>query len=340
MTASFEHFRGLHDQRVAALRGFGVTERQAEFLATVMIHSGVCLQRQYSASARLPFGRATHEWFQQLLRENWATAYPGAQRTSPIVHVHHKKLYRAIGEVDNRHRRLPTAARAIERLMLLDVVIQDRDVTWLGTEREKVAYCLEHRGLNPVDLPSVVFTSVGGRTIRCFPEKLPIGLSATGHVTFVYIATDPTGQAFRDFVERFRAVLVHLLPWRMLIALPRALSRTEQTYRSIANELMQPPLRPAVLDEFRWYCESRQRVDQSPRVIVRLDAARFQRARRAFGAPRFFAAYRRWKQDGDVSLHQLLSPTLHEAAARGDARVETWILPYSYAYLDATVQTA
>jgi hypothetical protein len=47
--------------RVRAISEFGFTERQARFLVTVMLHSGVCLLRQYSSFAGpklLPWGRS------------------------------------------------------------------------------------------------------------------------------------------------------------------------------------------------------------------------------------------------------------------------------------------
>ena len=49
-------------------------------------------------------------------------------------------MYEAIGEPDNRHRRPLPLSRAVERLMVLDAVLGQRDLQWLATEREKVAY--------------------------------------------------------------------------------------------------------------------------------------------------------------------------------------------------------
>src|SRR5437867_1695048 len=42
-----EYFDSVRPARVAAVAGFGFTERQARFLVTVMVHSGVFLERQY-----------------------------------------------------------------------------------------------------------------------------------------------------------------------------------------------------------------------------------------------------------------------------------------------------
>ena len=54
-----------------------------------------------------------------------------------MYHVHYKPLYAAIGDPDNRHRRRLTIEQAIERLLVLDGVLMDPSLTWLGTEREK-----------------------------------------------------------------------------------------------------------------------------------------------------------------------------------------------------------
>ena len=39
-----------YEARVQAVIDFGFTERQARFLVTVMLHSGLCVPRQYGAS--------------------------------------------------------------------------------------------------------------------------------------------------------------------------------------------------------------------------------------------------------------------------------------------------
>jgi hypothetical protein len=54
-----------------------------------------------------------------------------------LFHVQFKPLYEAIGEPDNRHRRPASLGRLVERLMLLDAVLADRRLGWLGTARDK-----------------------------------------------------------------------------------------------------------------------------------------------------------------------------------------------------------
>ncbi len=206
--------------RTAAVAAHGFTPRQAAFLTTVMLHAGVCVPRQYTAFARIAFGQNTREFFERLTHGRFATAHPCWRGAARIYHVHHKALYRAIGEPDNRHRRPATVARAVERLMLLDVVLGDTETTWLGTEREKVAYFTERHGLSADELPALVFSQKGSRTVRYFPEKLPIGLAAREEIVFVYLATDATGRNFRAFLASHRRLLQRLHRWTVRLVLP------------------------------------------------------------------------------------------------------------------------
>ena len=120
----------------------------------------------------------------------------------------------------------------------------------------------------------------------------------------------------------------------------RWIGRAQGLHTSILAEYMTAPLRPAVADEFRWFCQVRRASDDGRRAVLPADAARYAAARRAFGAPRFYAAYRAWRAHGDAVFHDLLSPRLHEAWTRGDGREEIHVLPYQYQHLAVAVATA
>jgi hypothetical protein len=66
--------------RVQRLSGFGFTERQATFLVTVMLHAGVCVERQYCAAASLVHGLVTRDFFHDLVAKRHATGYPCGRR--------------------------------------------------------------------------------------------------------------------------------------------------------------------------------------------------------------------------------------------------------------------
>lgn len=77
-----------------------------------------------------------------------------------LYHVHHKPLYRAIGEPESRRRGPVPARRAVERLMLLDAVLASPDLNWLTTKSEKGAYVtaltVSRPAGNPPDVPARV----------------------------------------------------------------------------------------------------------------------------------------------------------------------------------------
>ena len=166
--------------RVQAVVASGFTERQARFLVTVMLHSGVCLGRQYCAQRGVARGQTQQNFFAGLTARRLATRYPTTHRRAHLYHVHGKRLYRAIGEPDNRHRKPTAVARAIERLMVLDAVLASPNLRWLGTERDKVAYFTTATSLRADELPHLTFGVEGARQVRYFPDKLPIGVTGDG----------------------------------------------------------------------------------------------------------------------------------------------------------------
>jgi hypothetical protein len=100
-------------ERTKVLVPFGFTERQASFLATVMLHSGVFVGRQYAAFAGITHGQKVHDFIDKLLVRKLVTPIElGTTGRTRIFHVHCKPLYAAIGEPDNRNRRRVTAGRS------------------------------------------------------------------------------------------------------------------------------------------------------------------------------------------------------------------------------------
>jgi hypothetical protein len=131
----------LTEERTEAVTAFGFTQRQARFLVEVLIHSGVFVERQYCAFAGITHGQKTHDFLQRLVERGYARPIQtGALHRGRLFHVHHKPLYAAIGQDDNRHRKPMAMGRMVERLMVLDAVLADRTFTWLGTESDKRSY--------------------------------------------------------------------------------------------------------------------------------------------------------------------------------------------------------
>lgn len=211
-------------ERASAVAPFGLTVRQARFVVTVMLHSGVFVSRQYCAFAGITHGQKVHDFVEKLLARRLATATTiGSQQRVRIFHVQHKPLHAAIGEPDNRNRKPVALGRAIERLMILDGVLADSTVTWLGAERDKRRYFILRLGdrLDMHDYPRLVFGTAPMATIRYFPDKLPIGFEPHGrrHV-FIYLPTSQAPMDYRLFLLRHAELLHALGHWtiRVLIA--------------------------------------------------------------------------------------------------------------------------
>jgi hypothetical protein len=322
------------EERVDAVTGHGFTTRQAGFLVTVMLHAGVCLGRQYGTYAGIPHGRKIVDFFGLLVDRGYATAHACHHNRARLFHVHHKPLYAAIGEPDNRHRKPTSLPRAIERLMVLDAVLADRGRTWLATEQDKLAHFLLTHRISREDLPSLTFRSGEAETVRYFPDKLPVGVEADGSIhTFIYVVTRPGPVDFRAFLERHAELLRMLREWAIRLLIPKHLARVAGMYRAAFREQLAMPLRPTNLDELRWYFHVR-------RSRRRLSGERFDHAVRAFRAPRFRALYRAWLERGEPVLDATVSPTLAEKIERRAGQLECHVLPHQYLHLLPLVGTA
>ena len=319
--------------RVTAVRAFGFTERQARFLVTVMLHAGVCLGRQYCAFAGIEYGAPVTNLFKALHTGGFATPQVCGHNRARLFHVHYKPLYAAIGEAENRFRRPMTLARAVERLMLLDAVMADRSVTWLGTERDKVHH-FSGLGVPRHDLPSLTFRSVDEETVRYFPEKLPIGVDGDGRTAvFLYLVTRSTPMDFRLFLERHAELLRSLPAWTIRLLVPRHLTDAATLHREAFAEHLTRPLPSDVVEELRWYF----RVCRDGGVDL---DERYYRAQTAFAGPRFRALYRRWLMDGERVLDAVMSPVFVDVIARRIGVLETHVLSHPYLHLLRLVGTA
>ena len=227
-----------HSIAAGAIGACRFTERQPRFLVLVIEHSGVCLPRQYRAFTGIAHGRETHRFFERLIVGGYATTDLAAPaHAGRLYHLQYKPWYRLLGEPDHRHRRPMSVGRAVERLMVLDGVLAEPHVTWLGLARDKVAAFTTAPFCVPPDaLPR---TTVGG-VVRSFPDPFPIGLSADGSCLFLYLATSPFPTTFRTFLTRHVALLSALRSWRLRVLIPPAVSEARDPYIRTAHHVLDP----------------------------------------------------------------------------------------------------
>lgn len=333
------------EERVSALAAATAdqfTERQSRFLVTVMLHSGVCMVRQYCAFGKTVYGQAARGFFARLVSLRLATTYETVRSGARVFHIQHRPLYAAIGEPDSRFRKPASVGRAIERLMVLDHVLTHPDVTWLATEREKLTYFTTALGTSfqRNELPQLVFGEGDRRTIRYFPYKLPIGLADEGRLhLFAYLVVRSAPIDFRSFLRQHAELFRALPRWTLRLLVPQHLASVADAYTAALHQELGSPLRPAIVDELGWYFE-RERDRIAGRQLDPAEASRYQQACRAFRRPRFQGLYRAWLEGGKRVLHAAASPTLASAFERGTARFEKHVLPHSYLHLWSMVGTA
>ena len=145
-----------------AIAAFGFTERQARFLLNVLLHSGVFVERQYCSFAGIVHGQKSTDFIKTLVERRFATPITtGKLHRGRMLHVHYKPLWAAIGEPDNRFRKPTAQGRMIERVMLLDAVLDDREFVWPSAlaRSDKRRHFIRHLGdrLEVRDYPHLMF---------------------------------------------------------------------------------------------------------------------------------------------------------------------------------------
>jgi hypothetical protein len=232
------------NERVHAVSEFGFTTRQAAFLVTVMLHGGVCLPRQYARLAGTAYGHKVNVFFDKLVSLQYGVRCRSVHNRAAVYHVRHQRLYRAIGAPHSRNRKPVPASRVIERLMLLDAVISHPDLDWLATSRDKVAYFSGDASLDMSRWPQ---QTVAG-TCRYFPDHLPIGVSPTGHVVFLFLATSPVSDDVKAFVQRHAALLAELPHWTVRMVMPPHIAGVMLSLEAAVRHALASAASPATRD--------------------------------------------------------------------------------------------
>lgn len=326
------------DERVVVVAKKGFTERQARFLTTVMLHAGVCVPRQYARFCGIVHGQKTRKFFAKLVRLRYASMFDCRHNRARIYHLNQRALYAAIDEAESRLRKPVTLNHAIQRLMVLDAIVEDPDLVWLGTAEEKAAHLLALIRVQPTDLPHVTAGVGEARTVRYFPYRLPIGIHPAGRGVVVYVVTEPCLDEFRLFLGRHAALLRALPAWTLRIVVPPQFPDVAQQAKQVFWNQLMTPLRTETRDELRWYFEQ-TRTCAKPSRCPELDE-RFRRSRESFSTARFKALYRAWRQDGEAALAEAGSQTLTEAVKTGAGHVETLELGHRYGHLSPLVAVA
>ena len=318
------------EARLKAVSDLGFTERQAHFLVTVMLHGGVCVPRQYARFVGTAYGQNVNAFFDKLVGAGMAVRCGCVHNRARVYHVRHASLYRAIGEPNSRNRKPVPAAGVTQRLMVLDTVIAHPQLAWLATVADKVAYFTVASSCPTDAFPHSNFGVGATGRVGLFPDALPIGVDAAGHVAFVFVVTSPDTDDLRGFLQRHADLVRRLRGWTIRLVLPPHLSTIKSSLETLVRGELATPLSPMTLAELRWYFDQRR---LATAARTKPSDLRFRRAERAFASTRFRLLYRRWLSDGDAVHDVAISQAIREALVTGAGRIECEALPLSYRHL-------
>jgi hypothetical protein len=327
--------------RTDAIASFGFTERQARFLLQVLLHSGVFVERQYCSFSGIVHGEKSTDFIKELVARRFATPIlTGKLHRGRMFHVHYKPLWTAIGEPDNRFRKAAAPGRMIERVMLLDTVLDAPTCAWLGPAIDKRRHFMRHleSRLDSREYPHLTFGDGPEKTVRYFPDKLPIGVlpELDSHV-FVYLVTQPSPMDFRLFLMRHVALFRVLFRWTIRLLFPRSLWKASLLYEHAAREHLAARLEPANVEVLEWLFPERKRLSEPGAGPA---DERYPSTSKNFSAPKFRALYRQWLEDPTNTLWMAGSNTLADALERGHGRVECVELSRQYLHLSPLVDVA
>ena len=324
----------IFDQRVRALEPLGFSPRQTRFLVTVALHGGFCLRRQYSAFAGISYGKNVIDFFDALVSRGLARCYSQRGDRGSVYHLHWRPIYRAIGQDDNKNRRVTASALIARKLMLLDYVLAHSEVDWLATEQDKVEMLTGRFGVSLADLPQKSFIASRPEvppTVRYFIHKLPIAaLDDPPLVAFLYLAVGDTARDFQQFLSDHRRLFNVLPAWTVVVIGQRKGTVLEACERVFARfSPRDVAAHEPLTGDLLWYFERREAVDADALASLSIaDIDRFRALRERFKAPLFEAKYQSWRSSqADAATSR---PAAGSARGTGHGRLVIDHLPFDY----------
>ncbi len=306
-----------NQERISNLKTLGYTDREAEFLCLAALHSGYFVRRQFLAFVGKAFGWADVALAEKVVKYGHAKAQV-LRHNRTLYNLCSKPFFEALGEPDNRNRRAHEVLTIKSRLMALDFVIQHPNVSFLGTEREKVEY-FSGAQIDPQDLPRKRYVSEDRKvtTDRYFVDKYPIFLSGDDHspipiVQFCYIDEGQHGTSrFENYLQQYRALFVRISVFRVVYVacFPEQFEPARRAFvRMILNGGGCPPIDP-LITRLLSYFEDRDAYEKKDfKRFTQPKLIQFREDRDAFESGKYDGLFEVWKTGGDRAILQKLAP--------------------------------
>lgn len=299
----------------SALQPFGYTQQEAKFVATVALHSGYFLRRQYNPKR----GKAANDLCRKTVALRHAS--PTAWGTTSLYHLSAKPLYRALGQTDNRHRRDQDSFHLRAKVMGLDYVLLHPQFRYLPTEEDKINYFCGTLGIKEGVLPTKVYTgSNNAITQRYFVDKYPIRIDPqTKRVAFCYIDDGVyTPPGFNTWLKQY-SPLLSALGCAEIVYVATSSSEFPVAQREFAKSF---PSIDGILDaEVLAYFEQRRRIEERGAVgLTQAHLDTYRRLSRKYQEICFERQYALWRGIAGATAQPL------------EVGFSTFVLPFCYSF--------
>ena len=167
--------------------------REAQWTALAAAAGGVFIRSQYESWAGV--GRVhSHRLVRRLSTARLGEEADGGRGVGRYVQLGSRRIYKALGMGDSRHRRKGSPGHLLQRLLALDFVVARGEAGWLFGGAEQLA-AFRAAGAPDAALPRRTYRARdgGGEQVAWFPSGWPVGL-AGGAALFVFPDSGEAGQ--------------------------------------------------------------------------------------------------------------------------------------------------
>ncbi|MDX2179344.1 MAG: hypothetical protein SFV18_07120 [Bryobacteraceae bacterium] len=306
---------GTAETRIEAIEKLGYTRQEAAFLATIALHSGYFMRRQFCRLAGIASGKRATRFVAKLLDRGHARRHRFALHRS-VIHLGYRPFYEAIGEPESRNRRehQPTSIEA--RLMAIDYVLSHFDSRFLETRLDRDRM-LQERGVAHEDLR--------------FAHRFPIRMVGDDPV-FTFIDSGfETESAFVTFLRSHARIFEALAAFQLDFVGTRDTDfpRSQRVFERTLSGGNAPGLDAEKLNRLLYHFADRQAFES--RRMDGFNRARIDRLRdelHEFAAPVYQTLFAEWKAGGSPAVTRVIG---ERKPLRGTFRpVE---LPFTYGLL-------
>jgi hypothetical protein len=216
--------------------------------------------------------------------------------------------------------------------MLLDAVLAVGDVEWLTSAAEKAAYVEGLKAKAADDRPQQSTSDEARPRPSSLSSVFPIAVAADGRTLLPYLASEPTTEAFRSFLQTHVELLRVAPTWTIRIVFPRPLDHAYDAYQPVIHDELESPWHSATIGELQSYFKLRLEAARGEPMHP-LNQGFLRKGHEVFAAARFTAMYHRWLKHRDAVFAGPSSPAIAEALSSGRGRVESVVLPHLYRHL-------